>query len=192
MFILILIAVYSLEPCLWIMSMKVVNGSKRTLYYELAGVVGYLVLSLGKQYATFCGLDNHVRGSLLVVFWFYIIAAAMFLFRNNWRRKLLSLGIFLLLNLWSELLSIIIYIVFFHCTTDQIASLGSVNIMCTIQAKLLLAFCVGLFSFLKIQVRRLYLATSVIYLLSQLEQYVKLLFLWNFHFPRSFLTIPCC
>lgn len=138
-FIFALIVVYSIEPALWIASMKAVNRCNKSIYAVIAGWAGYLILSLGKQYTTFCGVNKNIRGSILVLFWFYIITMSMILFRNKWKRKMLSLGIFLLLNLWSEQLSIICFILFFHCTAQQIVEVGLANLLCTIQAKILLA-----------------------------------------------------
>lgn len=138
-FIFALIVAYSIEPVFWILSMRAVNRYNKPVHIVVASGVGYLVLSLGKQYATFCGVNRNIRGSILVLFWFYIITMTMILFRNKWKCKMLSLGIFLLLNLWSEQVSIICYILFFHGTAKQIVEVGLANVFCTIQAKILLA-----------------------------------------------------
>lgn len=131
--------IYGLEPVVWIMSMNAVNGASRKRYAKVIGGVGYYMLSIAKQYAVFKGFDKRISGILFIIFAAYIITSTLILFHGERKRKLLSIGVFLLINYWSELFSIIIYILFVHCTIDRITQFGTANLICTIQAKAMLA-----------------------------------------------------
>lgn len=136
--IIIILLIYTIEPYLWIKSMSVLpRRFENNRYYEVAGI-GYYLITLMKQYATFSQVESIVINILTIVMSIYVLFITVYFFQERLYKKLLSIGVFCFLVTLTEVIVMTITVYFVKVPLREVMLFNGANTICTLIAKLML------------------------------------------------------
>lgn len=138
--------VYCIEPLLWVHAMESANHIHKRAAVSVTAFLGYYSLTLIKQYSVFQGNGQPIQLFFTILLLLYIAGVTCLLFPNTLQHKMLFLGVFFICNLSTELISVTGTMLFLQKSMAEIAEYGMWNIICTLEAKILLGIlCYVLF-----------------------------------------------